>query len=36
VLLVTDPVTSNMRQAPERTYQATPDLKWVVAVGDCG
>jgi len=21
--------------APERTYQATPDPKWVVAVGDC-
>jgi Ni,Fe-hydrogenase III small subunit len=35
VLLVTGPVTKNMRQALERTYQATPDPKWVVAVGDC-
>ena len=24
-----------MRQALERTYAATPDPKWVVAVGDC-
>ena len=24
-----------MRQALERTYTATPDPKWVVAVGDC-
>jgi Ni,Fe-hydrogenase III small subunit len=35
VLLVTGPVTVNMRQALERTYDATPDPKWVVAVGDC-
>ena len=35
VLLVTGPVTRNMRQALERSYQATPDPKWVVAVGDC-
>ena len=35
VLLVTGPVTRNMREAMERTYQATPDPKWVVAVGDC-
>jgi Ni,Fe-hydrogenase III small subunit len=35
VLLVTGPVTANMRSALERTYQATPDPKWVVAVGDC-
>jgi Ni,Fe-hydrogenase III small subunit len=35
VLLVTGPVTANMRQALERTYEATPDPKWVVAVGDC-
>src|SRR4029077_13538465 len=35
VLLVTGPVTRNMREALERTYAATPDLKWVVAVGDC-
>jgi Ni,Fe-hydrogenase III small subunit len=35
VLLVTGPVTRNMRQALERTWQATPEPKWVVAVGDC-
>ena len=36
VLLVTGPVTHNMREALERTYAATPDPKWVVAIGDCG
>ena len=35
VLLVTGPVAKNMREALERTYNATPDPKWVVAVGDC-
>ncbi|WP_050421589.1 NADH-quinone oxidoreductase subunit B family protein [Bradyrhizobium tropiciagri] len=35
VLLVTGPVTRNMREALERTYNATPDPKWVVAAGDC-
>ncbi len=35
VLLVTGPVTKNMREALERTYRATPDPKWVVAVGYC-
>jgi Ni,Fe-hydrogenase III small subunit len=35
VLMVTGPVTNNMRQALERTYNATPDPKWVVAVGSC-
>ncbi|MBR1159482.1 NADH-quinone oxidoreductase subunit B family protein [Bradyrhizobium elkanii] len=35
VLLVTGPVTKNMREALERTYLATPDPKWVVAAGDC-
>ena len=35
VLMVTGPVTKNMREALERTYDATPDPKWVVAVGDC-
>jgi Ni,Fe-hydrogenase III small subunit len=35
VLLVTGPVTTNMREALERTYRATPDPKWVVALGDC-
>ena len=36
VLLVTGPVTANMREGLERTYAATPAPKWVVAVGDCG
>src|SRR6201998_1819101 len=35
VLMVTGPVTKNMRQALLRTYNATPDPKWVVAVGVC-
>ena len=35
VLLVTGPVTKNMREALERTYAATADPKWVVAIGDC-
>jgi Ni,Fe-hydrogenase III small subunit len=35
VLLVTGPVTKNMCEALERTYNATPDPKWVVAVGTC-
>jgi Ni,Fe-hydrogenase III small subunit len=35
VLIVTGPVTVNMREALERTYFSTPDPKWVVAVGDC-
>jgi Ni,Fe-hydrogenase III small subunit len=35
VLLVTGPVTLNMREALERTYVATPAPKWVVAVGGC-
>ena len=35
VLLVTGPMTKNMREALERTYNATPDPKWVVAVGNC-
>jgi Ni,Fe-hydrogenase III small subunit len=35
VLMVTGPVTKNMREALERTYNATPDPKWVVAVGTC-
>ena len=35
VLLVTGPVSANMREALERTHRATPDPKWVVAVGDC-
>src|SRR5438445_2673552 len=35
VLMVTGPVTKNMRDALERTYHATPDPKWVIALGDC-
>jgi Ni,Fe-hydrogenase III small subunit len=35
VLLVTGPVTRNMREALERSYRAMPAPKWVVAVGDC-
>src|SRR3979490_743014 len=35
VLMVTVPVTKNMHEALERTYNATPSPKWVVAVGDC-
>ena len=35
VLMVTGPVTKNMREALERTYAATPAPKWVVAVGNC-
>jgi len=34
VLLVTGPMSKNMREALERTYNATPDPKWVVAGGD--
>lgn len=35
VLIVTGPVTRNMSDALERTYHATPNPKWVVAIGDC-
>ena len=35
VLTVTGPVTKNMREALLRTYNATPDPKWVVAIGLC-
>jgi Ni,Fe-hydrogenase III small subunit len=35
LLLVTGPVTANMREALERTYAATPAPKWVIAVGAC-
>jgi Ni,Fe-hydrogenase III small subunit len=35
VLMVTGPVTMSMREALLRTYNATPDPKWVVAVGSC-
>jgi Ni,Fe-hydrogenase III small subunit len=36
MLLVTGPVSRNMEQALLRTYEATPEPKLVVAVGDCG
>jgi Ni,Fe-hydrogenase III small subunit len=35
VLLVTGPVTHNMRDALKLTYDATPGPKWVVACGEC-
>jgi Ni,Fe-hydrogenase III small subunit len=35
VLVVTGPVTRNMAEALRRTYEAMPNPKWVVAVGDC-
>ncbi len=36
MLLVTGPVSRNMAVALKRTYDATPEPKLVVAVGDCG
>ena len=36
LLLVTGPVSINMEIALKRTYDATPDPKLVIAVGDCG
>jgi Ni,Fe-hydrogenase III small subunit len=36
LLLVTGPVSKHMVIALKRTYDATPDPKLVVAVGDCG
>ena len=36
LLLVTGPVSRHMRVALERTYEATPEPRLVVAVGDCG
>jgi Ni,Fe-hydrogenase III small subunit len=35
MLLVTGPVTRNMEIPLRKTYEATPDPKFVVAVGDC-
>ena len=35
MLLVTGPVTKNMKVALERTFAAAPAPKWVVATGDC-
>ena len=36
MLLVTGPVSRHMGVALNRTYYATPELKLVIAVGDCG
>jgi Ni,Fe-hydrogenase III small subunit len=36
LLLVTGPVSRHMETALRRTYDATPDPKLVVAIGDCG
>jgi Ni,Fe-hydrogenase III small subunit len=36
LLLVTGPVSKSMEVALRRTYEATPDPKLVVALGDCG
>ncbi|MCX8048148.1 MAG: NADH-quinone oxidoreductase subunit B family protein [Methylohalobius sp.] len=35
ILLVTGPVSRHMEEALRRTYEATPDPKWVIACGDC-
>lgn len=35
ILLVTGPLSSNLREALERTVEATPDPKFVVGLGDC-
>ena len=35
VLLVTGPLTRNLRAALEQAWDATPEPKWVVAVGNC-
>jgi Ni,Fe-hydrogenase III small subunit len=36
MLLVTGPVSKHMEIALQRTYDATPEPKLVVAIGDCG
>ncbi|HXD39675.1 MAG TPA: formate hydrogenlyase [Ramlibacter sp.] len=36
MLLVTGPVSRNMEAALRRTYDATPEPRLVVAIGDCG
>lgn len=35
VLLVTGPVSRHMEAALKRAYEAIPDPKWVVAMGEC-
>jgi len=36
LLLVTGPVSKHMEIALKRTYDAMPEPKWVIALGDCG
>jgi len=36
LLLVTGPVSRHMEEALRRTYEAMPEPKLVVAIGDCG
>jgi Ni,Fe-hydrogenase III small subunit len=36
ILMVTGPVSRHMEAALRRTYEATANPKWVIAVGDCG
>lgn len=36
LLLVTGPVSRHMQAALKTTYEATPDPKLVIAMGDCG
>lgn len=35
ILMVTGPMTRNMREAVLATHEAAPEPKWVVALGDC-
>lgn len=35
VLLVTGPVSWNMAEALRRTVEATPEPRWVIAMGEC-
>lgn len=35
ILLLTGPLTRNLREAVEQSWQVMADPKWVVAVGDC-
>ncbi|MEO7326258.1 MAG: formate hydrogenlyase [Dokdonella sp.] len=36
LMLVTGPVSVNMEEALKMTYEAMPEPKWVLALGDCG
>lgn len=35
ILLITGPVSKHMEEALRRVYQATPEPKWVIAMGEC-